>query len=992
MAAGIDRPIVCPVLIGREAQVAALDGLIEAAARGAGQALLVAGEAGIGKSRLVAAARERALARDFLLLQGHCFQPDSACPYAPVLDLLRSHLGGQPPAAVAAELGAAAPAVAPLLPELLPAPAASMAPLDPEQAKRRLFAALAQYLLQQTARRPVLLVIEDLHWSDDTSLEFLHHLLRHAAAHRLLALLTYRPDDQRPALRHWLAGLDRERLAQELTLGPLTPAEVDGMMRAIFGLPQPARAEFLEAICALTQGNPFFVEEVLKSLVANGEVFLRDGVWSRKPMDQLRIPRSIQDAVQTRLTGLSAPAQRLVRIAAVAGRRFDFTLLQTVTRFDEAALLELIRELIEAQLVVEESADHFAFRHELTRQVIYGDLLARERRALHGVLAAAVERGAPDAVEARVADLAYHAYAAGDWPKALAYGQRAGGRARALYAPAAAVEHLSHAIEAARQLGQRPPADLCRMRGQAYDTLGDFAAAADDYAAALAAARATGDRAAEWQVLLDLGLLWTGRDYEEAHRYLQAALALARVLGDPATLAHSLNRMGNWYANHEQPEPARQQHEEALAIFERLGDRAGLAATLDLLSMAHALGGDLVGASRAGRQAADLFRALGDRQGLIGSLVTSLLPGAVYEFDVMVGSASLGEGISFVEEALALARETGWRSGEAFVMAILGECYGAAGEFARGLTLARGSLAIAEELEHHQWMAQAHWVLGALHADLAALPAARRHFEQALALGRALNSRVWFGSATAGLAAVLIRQGEPAQAEAVLAAALSPGAPVQTQAQRQLWCTRAELALAAGDCAAALDILDRLYATAANLTAEGDIARLAWLKAQALAGLGQAEPADALLRAAQATAASQGARSMLWRLHAARGALLRGQGRVEEAEGEEGAARRLIEELARNVPAGELRDGFRRAALATLPASVAPRPRPAGGLTRREWEVAGLIAQGKTNREIAEALSVGERTVETHVSNMLMKLGFASRAQIAAWAATRGQR
>jgi non-specific serine/threonine protein kinase len=289
-------------------------------------------------------------------------------------------------------------------------------------------------------------------------------------------------------------------------------------------------------------------------------------------------------------------------------------------------------------------------------------------------------------------------------------------------------------------------------------------------------------------------------------------------------------------------------------------------------------------------------------------------------------------------------------------------------------------------------MAQAHWVLGALHADLAALPAARRHFEQALALGRALNSRVWVGSATAGLAAVLIRQGEPAQAEAVLAAALSPGAPVQTQAQRQLWCTRAELALAAGDCAAALDAVDRLYATAVNLTAEGDIARLAWLKAQALAGLGRAEPADALLRAAQATAASQGARSMLWRLHAARGALLRGQGRIEEAEGEEGAARRLIEELARNVPAGELRDGFRRAALATLPASVAPRPRPAGGLTRREWEVAGLIAQGKTNREIAEALSVGERTVETHVSNMLMKLGFASRAQIAAWAATRGQR
>jgi DNA-binding NarL/FixJ family response regulator len=136
---------------------------------------------------------------------------------------------------------------------------------------------------------------------------------------------------------------------------------------------------------------------------------------------------------------------------------------------------------------------------------------------------------------------------------------------------------------------------------------------------------------------------------------------------------------------------------------------------------------------------------------------------------------------------------------------------------------------------------------------------------------------------------------------------------------------------------------------------------------------------------------------MLWRQHAALGAFYRRHGRAEEAERAETTARRIIEELARTVPAGELQDGFRAAALAALPAPAQPKARAAakaafGGLTAREREVAGLIAQGKTNREIAEVIFVSERTVETHVSNTLLKLGFNTRAQIAAWAVTRGER
>jgi DNA-binding CsgD family transcriptional regulator/tetratricopeptide (TPR) repeat protein len=464
-------------------------------------------------------------------------------------------------------------------------------------------------------------------------------------------------------------------------------------------------------------------------------------------------------------------------------------------------------------------------------------------------------------------------------------------------------------------------------------------------------------------------------------------------MDDPVLLAHVLNRMGNWYANHEQPELAHQHHAEALAIFERLDDRQGIAATLDLLGMAAALGGDLVAAVAALARAATLIRELGDAQGLMGCLANAGT-NAIYEHDTLVGAESLAEAVRGGEKALTLAREIDWLAGTAFALALHGECIAAAGNVGRGLELLREGLATAEEIEHRQWMAQAHVGLGGVHVDLLALPAARLHFEQVVKLGEALRSRLWSTIAVGRLASVLVAQGELDAAEEALAE-FGPDTPMRTPGQRLLWCARAELALARDDPVAGLAMLDGLYAAAANLTGEEDIPRLARLKAQALAALGRAEEALALLHAAQSVAADQGARSEHWRLHAALAALLREQGREEEASREETAARQLVAALAMTVPDEAQREQFLRAATARLPTPTTMSARRAakaafGGLTGREREVATLIACGQTNRAIAETLSVSERTVDAHVGNILRKLGFASRSQIAAWAVERG--
>jgi DNA-binding CsgD family transcriptional regulator len=996
-----DSPVLCPVLIGRAHDLTTLRLLVDRAKSGQGQVVLLSGEAGIGKSRLVAEIKTYAAAHNVLIVQGSCFPTDHAIPYAPLLDLLRSFLSGYSSALHASEVEPVAQAFLPLLPDIGHVLADGTSPLtlpqlDPEQEKRRRFESLAHFLTSQARSRPVLLVVEDLHWSDDTSLEFLHYLARRCPAHPLLLLLTYRSDEMHPNLRHFLAQLDRERLSQERSLARLSRDEVEAMLRAIFALPPSARLELADPIYMLTEGNPFFVEEVLTSLIAAGDIFYANGRWDRKPLGELQIPRSVQDAVQQRTDRLSEPARQILTLAAVAGRRFNFALLQELTHHDEYHLLQMIKELIAAQLVVEESTEQFAFRHALTRQAIYADLLVRERKALHRTIGDMMEYLYASALESHLADLAYHFYEAGAWEKVLRYAQRAGEQAQAMYAPRAAIEQFTRALDAA-QRGSIPfPTTLYRLRGQAYQTLGDFERARLDYETTLQMARIAENLRGEWQALMDLGSLWAERDYTQTGAYCQQALELAGHMDDPITLAHTLNRLGNWHVNIEQTREALHYHQEALTHFQQAHDPQGIAGTYDMLGMTHALGGDLLQATANYQQAAVLFRELGDRHGLTSSLSTLMLLGGIYETHTMVsGPVSFDECLHFGKQALTLAREIGQPSAEAYTLLSLGQTLGPRGEYAQAFEVAQAGLALSEQIEHHEWMTYGYWELGVLYLDLLALSQAQQQLEQALALAQEVGSWNWIRIISGFLAPTYLLQREFAKAEAILTAALEPDAAIQTIGQRLVWAARADLALARGEPGLALDITNRLIASAANLSEERVIPHLWKLRGEALAALHRAAEAETTLRAAQEAAHALGLRPLLWRICIALGKFYQAQAREAEAEQAFSTARVLIEELAASVPNEHLRAHFLSQATAMLPQK---RPLPPdraakqafGGLTAREREVAALIAQGKINREIAEMLVVSERTVETHVANIMFKLGVQSRRQIRVWAIEKG--
>ncbi|HZU67109.1 MAG TPA: AAA family ATPase [Ktedonobacteraceae bacterium] len=1017
MQASATPSVIAPILVGRAGQLETLRGLVDLAKRGEGHVTTISGEAGVGKSRLVAEAKGYAAKQGFLVLQGNCFPADSNYPYAPLLDLLRSLFASHPTDIPAAELNSLVRKIYPLLPEFVSDQTIPLSQLEPEQEKRRLFAVLANFFLRLSTRSPVLLIIEDVHWSDDTSLDFLHSLARHALSQSILLVATYRHDEIPPSLSNWLAQMNRSRLTQEIRLLPLTRVEVDTMLAVIFDTKHTSldmrrflHGELLDTLFTLTEGNPFFVEETLTTLIAAGDIFYAAGFWNRSASREISVPQSIQDGVQRRTEYLGESARHVLTLAAVAGRHFDFALLQQLTSYDEQQLLRIMKELVVAQLVVEESGERFAFRHALTRRAIYTQLLKRERRMLHEAIAETLEKlisatahdhtqDASNLVptphlsfDAYLEDLAYHFYLAGAWEKTLDYAYRAGEKALRLYSHRAAVDYFTWALEAIDHLPSTPASPvLYRALGQAHETLGEFEQAEQNYTRALETARLLQNRQAEWQSLIDLGFLWAERDYIKTETWFRQALALAQSLADPMLYARSLNRVGNWYLNVEQPDEALRYHQEALSIFEQLNDPHGIAETLDLLGMASYLGGDLIKGTAYYTQAIKLFRETGNRQGLTSSLATLAMRGPTFHTDMMVAAGSLAEAQHDAQNAFKIAREIGQRSAEAYALFQLGLCLGSQGEYTRALAAAQTSLDIAEEIEHHQWQAAAHAMLGGIYRGLLALPQARQHFEQALLLAQEVGSLFWTRMSTGYLASTAIQMKDLSYAEKVLQAGSSPGDQARTMAQRLLWCATSELELARGNPARALEILDELDAFDPNVGEGQGSLLILKLRGEALAALQQPIEAEAAFARAREIAREYGARPVLWHIYLASGNLYLARGRNVEAEQEFAAARTLIEELATNIDNEPLRNNFLDQATALLPQQHPQLPKQApGGLTAREREVALLIAQGKSNAEIAESLVVSKRTIETHIGNIMYKLGCTSRTQIAVWAVETG--
>jgi DNA-binding CsgD family transcriptional regulator/tetratricopeptide (TPR) repeat protein len=838
----------------------------------------------------------------------------------------------------------------------------------------------------------MMITVEDLHWSDEESLELLYYFARRIAQSNIALVLSYRNDASLPHLQQFLASLERERLAQEWRLSPLTPESVEIMIQAVLALPSVNLPDLYYAVYPLSEGNPFFLEELLKSLALSGYLSLEDQRWMYRPGQAAFFPRSIRTVVQQRLTLLSEPARTIIHFAAVAGRRFSFMLLQYLTPYQETELLTALKELMAARFIEEESGDQFRFRHALIQHVIVTELLIRERQTLHRLIAEALEHVYADTIEAHWSDLAHHYFVAAIWSKALTYGWQAGEKALQIYAPHVAIEQFSHALEAAQKANLETSAAIVHQRGQSYAMIGDFTHALQDYEVALIHSQTTQEHDIAWHILLDLGALWTERDYQRSGAYYQEALTMAQQQHASSMIAHSLNALGNWYVNLERPQEALARHQQAERLFEAEGDLPGLATTMDLLGLAAYLQGNLAQGMRYFMQAESAFRRLDDRVGLASCLANQVTAGGIYASDIMVAVPSLSqaEAVARGEEALRIARAMDNAAAEAYALCTLGQRLGAHGEYGQAIALTQNGLNTAQQIEHQEWMAFGHWTLGKIYLDLLDPALAQLHLEHALALAQAIGSRFWIRVTTALLARAYLAQRDIARTKTLLLTEGEQETFPETYGQQMLRGAWVELALATDQSDQATELIAPLLMAARSHSSDSIPASLLLLQADVLLQQRKIDEAEILLQAGLIQANQRALFPLQWRIHLRLGRLYRTQRRQVAARQALSRAREIASDLATRVDPADLRATFLAAVESQLPKNRPFTPHQVtklafGGLTEREREVARLIADGKTNPDIARHLVIGKRTVETYVRSIRSKLGTSARTQIALW-------
>lgn len=539
-AAPPDRTMLCPRIIGRETELSALAALLDEVSSGAGRTVLVAGEAGVGKSAFLRRFLELAREKGARTLVGECTEIEARRPFGPFVDAFTAASIPLP-----SELSQGAPGAQPIV----------------EVERYRVHGAFADALADLAASAPVVVAIEDLHWADSASLELFSYLARKLRSRRVLTLATYRDDElhrQHP-LRGALAELKRARLATDVRLPHLTSDELAAMIQETLRLTRAPTTAFREAMYERCEGNPLFVEEVLRALVERGDLEYRDGAWQRsKDVSDLALPDSIRDAVQQRLATLTPTARRALQVAAVIGQRFSFDLLQGVTGIAERELLGSLREAAEAQLIQEEDEaddESYRFRHALTRESVLAELMRRERKLLHLAVGEAIEAGA--AIEGRAEQLAYHFDRAADHERAYRYHDQAAHEALRVFAFPRAMEHLERAIELAPQ-GDPSLGGLQLRLAEASFLRMDLAGAVRAAEAARATFRAAGDVRGEGDALTRLGYIRRlAGETDAGNRDIDAAIQMLEPLGPTVELARAYRDGAYAAAIDERPEAVR---------------------------------------------------------------------------------------------------------------------------------------------------------------------------------------------------------------------------------------------------------------------------------------------------------------------------------------------------------------------------------------------------------------------------------------------------
>ncbi|MDB4874393.1 MAG: hypothetical protein JWM41_839 [Gemmatimonadetes bacterium] len=978
------------MLVGRAAELSALLASLTDADRGKGSATFVVGESGIGKTHLALALAEQAAQRGFTVALGRAYPVETGVPYAVFSDAFLPVLRGVEPSVLTLLTRGGTAELLQLFPALdADGRAASAARGDPAELKARLLWNFSQFLSRFAAKRPLLVVLENLQWADSASLEMLHFVARQVGGDRILLVGTHNDPDHRgsPALRGTEQSLRSLGNAQRIRLGPLPADAITELLTRTFDADPARTGAFAERLHRWTGGNPFFIDETIKALVDAGQLRESAGGWIGWDVEELHVPGTIRDAVLARLADLSPNARQLADIAAVLGSRATHDELEAVSGLEHDALIPAIDELRGADVLTEreDAADIiYDFSHPLLQETLYGELGLARGRTLHGTIAESLETLYGTRAMAHAGELAFH-YARGDTrhlaSKAVQYLRAAGRDASAKYANREAADYLSAALSIAEQdvedttfelvmelarvrqrLGDYPGAlelwrralDSAASRGDAAQTAsiersiglarywsGGFDDALAHYDASMAAARRAGDRPLEARVLIaKASCLQAIGKTAESREEIQRALELAAALGDDGLLARVHRGLVLLYLWAGPADQAREHGELAIRLAESSGQRSVAWSAHWALAM---LGG-LTGKSE------EIRRHLGEAHRIADELRSPLfrLWTSEVEIEYAAGIGEWDHAVALAERTIETARLLGQRTLLPRTLVWLGLLYLGRGDMERGKACVDEAWELSAGNESAGAVRDVFSVVPA-HIGRAAYYLAMGDYPKAISVGEH-GLRI---ADRSGHVVWAIHRLMPVIAEASLWASDMPRASsLAERLRRESTALGQRLGLAWADaCDALVELLNGDTERAVALLRGAvealeaipfvpDAARLRRQLARALAETGDRDGATRELRRAHEVFAHLG------------------------AERELDATREQLRELGARPPTRSVTPGV-------------------AGLTGRELEIVRLVAARRSNKEIGAALGISARTASTHLSNIFSKLGVDSRGALA---------
>ncbi len=621
--------------VRREAERAELRRLLEEAIAGRGSLVLLAGEAGIGKSRLAEELAAEGRGLGAMIFAGHCYEMEGSPPYLPFVEILQSAARSIARETLRAALGESAPEVAKILPELRRVIPDIAPPLElpAEQERLYLFNSVRDFLAAASSITPIVLLLEDLQWADDSSLLLLQHIAQQLPQTRIVVVGTYRDvemESGRPLARA-VEELNRRRLARAITLRRLDEEGLAAMLRALSGYEPPP--QLVRVLYTETEGNPFFAEEVVKHLADEGRLFDVQGRWRDDlEVGETDVPESIRMVLARRLQRVSEDCRRMLTAAAVIGRRFTLGVLDAASGIESDALLDALDEAERAHIIVssaEDSVAAFTFNHELTRQTLLSQISVARRQRLHLRVAESTERLHAHAQQGHAADVAYHLSQAGaiaEPDKTAQYLALTGDHALAAAAFEDALRHYEHALSLVAIDDRRARANLTYKRGLALRGIGRWDEALVCWRESIRLYRTSQDMEHLSRVYSTIcqQLIWSGRFLEALEMSVEGLVAVgSRPSADRALLlsfAGLTLGLAGFYA------PAKRMIAAAGSLSAELQDDHLLGKTLLHKAMLHFAYAQMPQQLEASDRAIALLKAAGDRWELANAMWMKQLP------------------------------------------------------------------------------------------------------------------------------------------------------------------------------------------------------------------------------------------------------------------------------------------------------------------------------------------------------------------------------